>query len=175
MKIKRAIAQAAVLVLIGVVAGLINNAFSVNGVDPFRKLDDVPVYDSGDKALGKTDPEAHVGICYISLEELLEIIDGGYPVIDARTSGDYESGHIPGAMLCDYFEMGRYFEIVLPRLSREERIIVYCGGPSCDDSEMLAKELYSMGYTKLCVFRGGIEEWMEAGLELEHGPEGGQQ
>ena len=36
---------------------------------------------------------------------------------------------------------------------------------------MLARELYTLGYTKLCVFKGGIEAWTEAGLELEYGPE----
>ena len=171
MRIKRAIAQAAALVLLGTAAGLINNSFSVNGIDPFRKLDDVPVYDNGETPLTETDSHDHDGICYISLEEFREMIAAGYPVLDSRTSHEYESGHIPGAILCDYFEMGRYFDSVLPRLSVSERIGVYCTGPDCDDSEMLAKELYTMGYTKLCVFRGGIEKWVEAGLELEYGPE----
>ena len=175
MKMKRTIAQASVLVLVGVAAGLIHNAFSAGGIDPFRKLADVPVYDKGEKALKETDPEAHDGICYVSLVEIREMIDAGYPVLDARTSDEYKEGHIPGAILCDYFEMGQYFATVLPRLSREERTGVYCSGPSCDDSEMLAKELYTIGYTKLCVFRGGIEEWTEAGLELEHGPEEGRE
>ena len=175
MKLKRAIAQAVVLVLMGVAAGLINNVFSVNGIDPFRKLDDIPVYDNSDTVTKEADPEDHDGICYISFEEFRELADAGYPVLDARTSGEYESGHIPGAMLCDYFEMGRYFETVLPRLNRDESIAVYCSGPSCDDSEMLARELYALGYRKLCVFSGGIEEWTEAGLELELGPEEGME
>ncbi len=171
MKVKRAIAQAAALVLLGTVAGLVHNGFSANGINPFRKLDGVPVYDNGEKPLGKTDPEDHDGICYVSFEEFREIVDAGYPVLDSRTSDEYESGHVPGAMLCDYFEMGRHFEMVLPRLSPEEMIGIYCSGPRCDDSEMLARELYNMGYTRLCVFRGGMAEWEEAGLTLEHGPE----
>ncbi len=173
MKMKRAIAQAAVLILLGTAAGLIQNAISANGIDPFRKLDGVPVYDNGDISLVETDPDDHDGICYVSFKEFREIVDAGYPILDARTSGEYESGHIPGAMLCDYFEMGRYFECVLPRLSPGDRISIYCNGPSCDDSEMLARELYAMGYTKLCVFRGGVKKWAEAGLEFEYGPEEG--
>jgi rhodanese-related sulfurtransferase len=171
MMMKRAIAQAAVLVIIGVTVSLIFNTFSANGIDLFRKPVDAPVYDNGGEDPIGTDPAARDGIYHISLEELREMIDAGYPVLDARTSDEYEAGHIPGAILCDYFEMGRYFETVLPRLNREERIGLYCSGPSCDDSEMLAKELYTIGYTKLFVFSGGIEEWTEAGLELERGPE----
>ena len=173
MKVKKAIAQAMALVLLGTVAGLVHNAISANGIDPFRKLDEVPVFDNGDTPLAETDPDDHDGICYISLEEFQEIVDSGFPVLDARTSDEYESSHIPGAMICDYFEMGRYFECVLPRLSPEDRIAVYCNGPSCDDSEMLARELYALGYTKLCVFRGGMEEWIDAGLAVEYGPEEG--
>ena len=168
---KRAIAQAAVIVLLGTVAGLINNRFSVNGIDPFRKIDNVPVYVNGEDSGAETGSMDRDGICFVSLKEFREIIAADYPVIDARTSDEYETGHIPGAMICDYFEMGRYFESVLPRLDLDDRIAVYCTGPDCDDSEMLARELYTLGYTKLCVFRGGIEEWVEAGLELEYGPE----
>jgi rhodanese-related sulfurtransferase len=172
MRIWRAITQAAAIVLLGAAAGLLNNAFSVNGIDPFRKYDHVPVYENGEAPAEEAGIPDKEGVCFVTLEEFQQIYDAGYPVIDARTASEYESGHIPGAMLCDYFEMGRYFETVLPRLSREEKIAVYCTGPSCDDSEMLAKELYTLGYTKLCVFRGGIEEWTEAGFELEYGPEG---
>jgi rhodanese-related sulfurtransferase len=173
MRVKRAIAQAVALVLLGTGAGFIFNAISANGIDPFRKLENVPIIENGETSITEIDPDDQDGICFVSLEELQEIIESGFPVIDARTSGEYETGHIPGAILLDYFEMGHYFDSVLPRLSPEDRIGVYCTGPLCDDSEMLAKELYTLGYTKLCVFRGGMEEWVEAGLPVEHGPEEG--
>ena len=162
--------QALALALIGAAAGLINNALSVNGIDPFRELDDVPVIENAEE----TSAEAGMapdGICFISIDEVAGMLADGLPVIDARTADEYEAGHIPGAILCDYFEMGQYFETVLPRLDPGQRIGVYCSGPDCDDSEMLARELYRLGYRKLCVFKGGIEEWTEAGMELEHGPE----
>ncbi len=171
MRLKRAIAQAAALILLGTAAGLINNSFSVNGIDPFRSLDDIPVYENGDTLATGSDSHDHDGICFVSFEEFRRMIAAGYPILDSRTASEYEAGHIPGAILCDYFEMGRYFETVLPRLDIGGRIGVYCTGPDCDDSEMLAKELYTLGYTKLCVFKGGIEKWEEAGLELEYGPE----
>lgn len=173
MRVKRAIAQAAALVLLGTAAGFVHNAISANGIDPFRKLDDVPVLENGDTPVTEIDPGEQDGICFITLKEFQDIIDSGFPVIDARTPEEYESGHIPGAMLLDYFEMSRYFDTVLPRLSPEDRIAIYCTGPLCDDSEMLARELYTLGYTKLCVFGGGMEEWAEAGLKVEHGPEEG--
>lgn len=173
MRVKRAIAQAAALVLFGAAVSFVHNAISANGIDPFRKLDDVPVFENGETPVTATDPGDQDGICFVTLKEFQDIIDSGFPVIDARTSVEYESGHIPGAILLDYFEMGRYFDTVLPRLNPGDRIGVYCTGPLCNDSEMLARELYALGYTKLCVFKGGIEEWADAGLEIEHGPEEG--
>ena len=47
--------------------------------------------------------------------------------------------------------------------------IPLCAGPECEDSELLARELYTMGYTNLLVFRGGYEAWTEAGLPVETG------
>jgi rhodanese-related sulfurtransferase len=172
MKIKSTITQAAAIVLIGAVAGMINNAFSVNGIDPFRKLD-APVFDRAETEAAESGREERDGICFVSLDEFREFVETGAPVLDARTSDEYEAGHIPGAMLCDYFELGYYLDIVLPRLNPDEEIGIYCTGPSCDDSEMLARELYAMGYKRLCVFSGGMEEWIEAGLPVEHGPEEG--
>ena len=167
---KKTIAQAAVLVLLGTAAGLVNNALSVNGIDPFRRIGDVPVFEEGDSTASPQSSHDHDGVCIISLDELRRMLDAGDVVIDARTREEYESGHIPGAVLCDYFEMGSYLDRVLPLLSPDDRIGVYCSGPQCDDSEMLARELYSMGYRKLCVFKGGMEEWTERGLPVESGP-----
>ena len=58
---------------------------------------------------------------------------------------------------------------VIPLLGFEEEFVIYCTGPLCEDSEMLARELYTLGYRKILVFRGGLERWEEDGLPLEDG------
>lgn len=170
MKMLRAILQAALLAALAAVAALAFNAVQPNGIDPFRRPVEVPIVDGGGDHAGELAGEPHEGIRYIPLEDLQRMIEAGDPVIDARTAGEYEGGHIPGAILCDYYEMGTCFPRVLPRLAPSMRIAVYCTGPLCEDSDMLARELYALGYTNLHVFRGGIEEWTEAGLPLETGP-----
>ena len=72
-------------------------------------------------------------------------------------------------MLFDYYDMGTYRDQVLPLLSNEREIMVYCSEATCDDSELLAKELYLLGFTKLLVFKGGFAEWSGAGLPVERG------
>ena len=52
---------------------------------------------------------------------------------------------------------------------------IVCGldvnGPvvDCDDSELLARELYSMGFSRLFVYKGGFEEWENSGMPVEKG------
>ncbi|MDD3641988.1 MAG: rhodanese-like domain-containing protein [Candidatus Krumholzibacteria bacterium] len=169
MKLVRAITQAVLLAAVAAAAAFAYNAVQPNGIDPFRRPAEAPVVDRTLDLPGDGSGEPREGISYISLEELREMLEAGDPVIDARTAGEFEGGHIPGAILCDYYEMGTYFRTVLPRLSPEMRIAVYCSGPLCEDSEMLARELYALGYTDLRVFRGGIEEWTAAGMPLEAG------
>lgn len=161
-RIRYGIIQAIILTAISVIAAFTFNAFSENGINPFRKMNGVPVVE------GFQTEEAE-GIKVVGLDEFRSLLDGGGIVLDSRTAADYEQGHIPGAMLLDYFEFGSYVDSVTPYLSFDEEFAIYCTGPYCDDSELLARELFALGYRKINVFRGGIEGWTEAGLPLETG------
>ena len=90
-------------------------------------------------------------------------------MIDARTPDEYEAGHVPGAVLLDYFEMGYYLEEVLALLTPGDEVAIYCTSFDCEDSELLARELYAMGYHHLLVYRGGFMEWETSGLDIERG------
>lgn len=161
-RLKYALAQAVAVLILGFIIAFAGNAISVNGINPFRKIADVPVVpEDTDTATG--------GIRVIGLERMRDIVRIGAIVIDARSAGEYEEGHIPSAILVDYYEMGRYLDDVLQRLSPEQEITLYCAGPDCEDSELLARELYTMGYTNLLVFKGGYEEWIAAELPVETG------
>ena len=109
------------------------------------------------------------GIKVIGIERFRELLDSGAVVLDARTASEYEAEHIPGALLCDYYEIGRYIDCVTDNISPYEEFVIYCTGPDCEDSEMLARELYAMGYRKVLVFKGGIEEWIDSGMPVESG------
>jgi rhodanese-related sulfurtransferase len=136
-RLKIAVLQAATLLMIGLIVSFAHNSFSVNGINPFREVDEVPVLND--------------------------------PAPDARTKTEYEEGHIPGAILIDYYEMGRYLKEVLPTLDPSLRTIVYCYGPDCEDAELLARELYMLGFTDLSVYKGGYEDWVDSGGTIEGG------
>ncbi len=157
-----AIWQAVVLVAAAFVLGLVYNSFNENGIHPIRKPVRVPVVS---KEASETYGEEAIRI--VDLAEARQFVERGGKVLDARTKENYEDGHIPGAILFDYYSFGTYSASVLPMLSPLETIMVYCSEPSCNDSELLARELFARGYRRLLLFKGGFAEWQAAGLPVE--------
>ncbi len=103
----------------------------------------------------------------ISLEQAKNLHDKEVLFIDARDTEYYLEGHIAGAWQ-DAFLLELSFNIE----SRQEKnapIVVYCSDDGCGDSEELAYDLQSMGYSKLYVFKGGWLSWSEAGFPIESG------
>ena len=161
-RLKSAVLQAVTLLLAGLIVSFAHNSFSVNGINPFREVGEVPVLTDPD--LDETD-----GIRIVDLNGLEGALSEGALLIDARTSAEYGQGHIPGALLVDYYELGRYLKELLPTLDPARLTIVYCYGPDCEDAELLARELYMLGFTDLFVFSGGYEEWVDSGRMIEEG------
>ena len=91
--------------------------------------------------------------------------------IDAREAESYQKGHVPGAYEFDPYRSGKYYDEVLPVCREAEKIVVYCNGGDCDDSETAALLLRDMGIPnqKLLVYGGGIAEWKTNGLPVETG------
>ncbi len=81
--------------------------------------------------------------------------------IDARDDDHYQSGHIPGAYQLDHYHPENYLATVLPVCQSAEKVVVYCKGGSCEDSEQTAIFLRDAGVAreKLFVYAGGFDEW----------------
>jgi rhodanese-related sulfurtransferase len=81
--------------------------------------------------------------------------------IDARDDDHYQSGHIPGAYQLDHYHPENYLATALPVCQAAEKILVYCKGGSCEDSEQTAIFLRDAGVPgdKLFVYAGGFDEW----------------
>lgn len=161
-RVRRVVLEAAAIIAFSLVVSFGFNSFYRSGINPFKMPAKVPL--ASDSAGAATE-----GIKIITLEEARQFVASRGTVLDARRRGDFEAGHIPGALLFDYYDMGRYRDQVLPLLSSDREIMAYCSEVSCDDSELLAKELYSLGFKKLLVFKGGFAEWSGAGLPVEKG------
>lgn len=86
------------------------------------------------------------------LKRLIESDNDDYLLIDVRTSREYRSGHIPGAINIPHTEIRKKVE----KIPLDKIIIVYCkvGGRA----EIAKKSLQEMGYKKVFNF-GGIRDY----------------
>jgi rhodanese-related sulfurtransferase len=91
--------------------------------------------------------------------------------VDARNEKAFAEGHIPSAVLLDYYRPEPYLPTVLPAVLAAEKVIIYCNGGECEDSELTAQFLKSAGVSgdKLFVYAGGIAEWKRHGLPVQEG------
>ena len=80
--------------------------------------------------------------------------DGSLVIVDVRTKGEYEAGHIPGAILIPNESITDRKPEHLPDMNQV--ILVYCR--SGNRSKQAAQKLANMGYKKVYEF-GGINTW----------------
>jgi rhodanese-related sulfurtransferase len=91
--------------------------------------------------------------------------------IDARNDHLYQGGHIPGAWQFDHYRAEQFLPIVMPVCLNAQKVIIYCGGGECEDSEFAAITLRDAGVPadKIHVYTGGMKDWQAQKLPLEHG------
>ena len=92
----------------------------------------------------------------ISAKEAKEIMDTekDYIIIDARTTEEFNEGHIAGAILIPEYEVALRAESEIP--NKNALILVYCR--SGRRSKIAADALVALGYTNVKEF-GGIIDW----------------
>jgi rhodanese-related sulfurtransferase len=96
-------------------------------------------------------------------------LNGRYIFIDARNDEEYREGHIPGAYQLNHFFPDRHLPEVLQACAMADRIIVYCNGGECEDSEYTMKILLDeqVDYNRLFIYAHGFTAWKEADLPIE--------
>lgn len=101
---------------------------------------------------------------HISREELQSRL--GTPdaplVLDVRTSGEFASGHIPGAMHIPHTQVSRRLSELQPYHDRE--IVVYCTrGPRAYSAEAVLRRA---GFEKVRHLEGDITGWRRDGRPI---------
>ncbi len=96
----------------------------------------------------------------LPIEKFLESSQNN-PVIDVRSPGEYDKGHIPGAINIPFDQVAkRIGEIETPNGA-----ILYCMiGPRARKGE---SALLATGYQKVFHLEGGLAAWKAAGLPVE--------
>lgn len=84
-------------------------------------------------------------------------------ILDVRTPGEYQSGHIPGAQNIDFRSPD--FETRLKALDRDAQYFVYCR--TGNRSGVVLAMMQRLGFTWVWHLAKGIVDWKGAGLPLE--------
>lgn len=95
----------------------------------------------------------------VTLEQIREYSRSGTAAfIDARPPDQFASGHIRGAINVPAGQVDSYLPRVEQNVSRDQLIVIYCGGPTCGSSDMVSEKLAAQGYSNIRVYSEG---WMK--------------
>lgn len=102
----------------------------------------------------------------ITREELKGMMDSGdkFVLIDARDHEDYDKEHLPGAISVPSDHLGHH---VSKDIGKDETVVTYCSSFACEASTVAATKLEKYGYKNVLEFKGGLQNWKEAGYKTE--------
>jgi rhodanese-related sulfurtransferase len=187
--LKSVVLEAIILAIAGLLFALAANALSPRGLRLARNyFPSAPVRTNGTATASAHSPESLAerlqqwGLKLATSNEVAQLFrDPAYEqglivFVDARNDHAYESGHVPGAWQLDRYRPEGYMPAVLPVCLTAQKIVVYCTGGACEDSELAAVMLRDAGIpaANIFVYGGGISEWTN-GLPFEIGARGSGQ
>ena len=112
-------------------------------------------------------------ITEISSQEAWQAFQAGLPFLDARRSGEYTEGHLPGAWNTPVWEADLDDRLLDFKAQRRpgagDAIVIYCSGGDCRDSQLLAEKLLAQGYFHLLIYREGYPDWVARRHPVEKG------
>jgi rhodanese-related sulfurtransferase len=104
----------------------------------------------------------------VKTDEIARLLGGSdVVVVDARVPGDYNAGHLKGAINIPVDTPAKEVARSLVHVPKTSRIIVYSHSSGCPYGGRVAREVLELGYHNVAIFKGGWIEW-----EKRHPPAG---
>jgi rhodanese-related sulfurtransferase len=100
----------------------------------------------------------------ISESDFIELQNSGYTLIDVRTQDEFDLGHINSAINLDFYS--DTFKNDILSLPKNETIVLYCR--TNNRSSKTATILQENGYRDILVIKGGINEWVKNGNDINY-------
>jgi len=145
---KKNLRQMLAMAAASLLLGLAVNFFAAKPLPLFRPLDG---------AAGKA-PAVQLG--EVDADFVLQVRPGSATLLlDARAAAAYRLGHIPGAISLPLGEFAAAFPAMEPRLRAARMLVLYCSGPTCNDSSDLGRLLQARGLKGILLYKGGMEDW----------------
>ena len=184
---KSVILEAIIVAIVGVLFALAANALSPRGLRLARNyFPGAAVAPTNSLPANGVDPLVarlqQRGLKLATSNEVAQLFrDPGYEqglivFVDVRNDRAYQSGHVPGAWQFDHYRAENYLPTVIPVCMTAQKVVVYCTGGTCEDSEFTAIMLRDAGIPaeNISVYGGGISEWTN-GMPFEVGARGSGQ
>ena len=88
-------------------------------------------------------------------------------LLEALPQKYFDDAHLPGARNMPHDAVAE----LAPRLAPDKTapIVVYCANAACQNSHIASVRLKQLGYTDVRVYAAGKQDWIDAGLPVEHG------
>jgi rhodanese-related sulfurtransferase len=124
-----------------------------------------------DGACGLDEEELPIRVERISVAEAQALLaDPTVTFVDARSANDYVVAHIPGAVSLPAVDAAGILEIQSVPILPDGRVITYCNGGACEQSEYLGLLLRDREVCKqVAVLEGGWAAWAAAGAPTVSG------
>ena len=105
-------------------------------------------------------------IALITRPELEQLVAAdAVTLVDALPASYYAKAHLPGALNLVESDVEARAAELLP--DKDAAIVTYCSNEACGNSQAVANRLHKLGYTNVRKYREGIQDWVEAGNEIE--------
>lgn len=157
MDLKKALRDAVILTVLGVIAAVSFNAARPNGIPLVAPA----------RGAAPSAPEDAPGLGNVDLAGAKKAFDAGAVFIDARSEHEFTAGHIAGAYHLYYADFETKGTELLAKLPFDKTIVTYCSGEDCNASDILARHLIDFGFERVRVFFGGWPAWTGAGYPTE--------
>ena len=122
-------------------------------------------------------PATLKGATLVSAAEVNKLLGSGVPVIDTRVAAEYAEKTIKGAKNVPYKEKSAkdanfdasqdQFDLSKLPADKAAPIVFFCNSGECWKSYKASVVAMKAGYTKVNWFRGGVPEWLKAGLPTQ--------
>ncbi|HEV2662488.1 MAG TPA: rhodanese-like domain-containing protein, partial [Ktedonobacteraceae bacterium] len=99
----------------------------------------------------------------ISRDELKQKLDSkeNFHLVMALAEWAYQAKHIPGSIHFDTIKEA------IHTLNKDDEIVVYCSDENCIASKALGQLLERNGFTHVCHYAGGLQDWEQSGYPID--------